>query len=535
MKSKMFKRATSILLVMIMLFLVGTINVSAKDSYTLLAREMLSQMDNSELYLEVYDLIDEAVKDFETELILDDDIYITPDELRMVFDAVYSDRPEYYWHRNSYSIGTDMYNPERALAIYLFYYIDEETSANIAEDFFEETDIILSGITKYMSEYEIVKYLHDTLIDRITFVSGAQHAHTTYGGLVTNEAVCEGYARAFQYLLNRLDMNCLFVTGSVDGGDHAWNLVEIDEKWYMIDLTWDDASVEDWESIPFETTSTARILRTYCNTTFDMMEEDHTLVPSSVARKAYYAYMPSCVYTDANYFYVNSLYVDASNPSVEGVAYALSHPADDSVRLYINGDCDAFFDWFSKNMADIYLAADIPFDVVCSPVFLSYKEVAMYMKSGKGTYTLHGTITTHGYTSVPTTISLFAEGEEDVPLYSKSFTGISASYAVYDLEPGIYTLRVAKDDNTTRDYAVTITSSDVTQNVVTKKLADINCDDHIDNKDVVYVMQYLLEMRDIDAGYDLTVADVNNDGSVDNKDAVFLSRVLVGKEILAAR
>ncbi|MDE6061101.1 MAG: leucine-rich repeat protein, partial [Clostridia bacterium] len=54
-------------------------------------------------------------------------------------------------------------------------------------------------------------------------------------------AVCEGYARSFQLLLNYNNVNNIFVTGTVKSGEHAWNLVQLDDgEWYWFDLTFDD-------------------------------------------------------------------------------------------------------------------------------------------------------------------------------------------------------------------------------------------------------------------------------------------------------
>lgn len=35
-------------------------------------------------------------------------------------------------------------------------------------------------------------------------------------------------------------LECRFVSGTADGGGHAWNQVKVNGKWYYIDCTWDD-------------------------------------------------------------------------------------------------------------------------------------------------------------------------------------------------------------------------------------------------------------------------------------------------------
>ncbi len=63
-----------------------------------------------------------------------------------------------------------------------------------------------------------------------------------------NGPVCEGYARAFKILCNRLNIPCVLVDGKASylGGArevHMWNYVQMeDEHWYAVDLTWNDPS-----------------------------------------------------------------------------------------------------------------------------------------------------------------------------------------------------------------------------------------------------------------------------------------------------
>ena len=52
------------------------------------------------------------------------------------------------------------------------------------------------------------------------------------------KAVCAGYAKAFQLLLNALGIECTYVTSDT----HAWNLVRLEGDYYHIDATWDDSS-----------------------------------------------------------------------------------------------------------------------------------------------------------------------------------------------------------------------------------------------------------------------------------------------------
>ena len=98
--------------------------------------------------------------------------------------------------------------------------------------------------------YDDIKMVHDYLVDSISYDSSLskENIYNIYGALVNRECVCEGYARAFKYLLDELDIPCVMVigTGTNSQGEtenHAWNYVQLNGTWYAVDSTWDDPVV----------------------------------------------------------------------------------------------------------------------------------------------------------------------------------------------------------------------------------------------------------------------------------------------------
>lgn len=74
-----------------------------------------------------------------------------------------------------------------------------------------------------------------------TSVSGTtskQNSYTPYGPLVDRIGVCQGYAIAYNLMLNYLDIDSEYI-GSLKA-NHAWNIVSIDGKKYIVDTTHDD-------------------------------------------------------------------------------------------------------------------------------------------------------------------------------------------------------------------------------------------------------------------------------------------------------
>ena len=98
------------------------------------------------------------------------------------------------------------------------------------------------------SDYEKVKIVHDAINADLKYAyespgvpSNEPWAHNILGACQNGEGVCECYARTFQAVLNYLDIDNYFVSGTAEGGDHAWNAVRLDDgSCYYVDCTWDD-------------------------------------------------------------------------------------------------------------------------------------------------------------------------------------------------------------------------------------------------------------------------------------------------------
>ena len=120
-------------------------------------------------------------------------------------------------------------------------------------------DDIIDGIPNGASEYEVLDYFNDWLTQNNSYnssddlnaidhdcrecVSAFLHSSGEAG------PVCEGYARAFKVLCDKVDIPCTLVTGmgyaNGDSEPHMWNTVQMgDDKWYAVDVTWDDPVVK---------------------------------------------------------------------------------------------------------------------------------------------------------------------------------------------------------------------------------------------------------------------------------------------------
>ncbi len=113
--------------------------------------------------------------------------------------------------------------------------------------------IISSTITSDMNDYEKVKAIHDYIILNCAYDTRAEEnisaipnaSYHPEGCLLYKICVCQGYAESFELFMNALGIKSKLLTGyatqkNVETTSHAWNSVKLGNKWYQIDLTWDD-------------------------------------------------------------------------------------------------------------------------------------------------------------------------------------------------------------------------------------------------------------------------------------------------------
>ena len=108
---------------------------------------------------------------------------------------------------------------------------------------------VISGLSG--SNYNKIKYIHDYLIDNISYdeTVSKSNIYNSYGALINRQCVCEGYSKAFKYLLDEAGIQNVIVIGKATNSEgksenHSWNYVLLNNKWYAIDVTWDDPIIK---------------------------------------------------------------------------------------------------------------------------------------------------------------------------------------------------------------------------------------------------------------------------------------------------
>ena len=133
------------------------------------------------------------------------------------------------------------------------YLTDEFSSKEKIDETIQEIEKIKAYFVqnKKANTYENIKIVHDYLVERIEYEQtiSKSNIYDLYGALINKQCVCEGYAKAFKYLMDSIDIPCTIVIGKATNSEdntenHAWNYVQLDGIWYAVDCTWDDPILE---------------------------------------------------------------------------------------------------------------------------------------------------------------------------------------------------------------------------------------------------------------------------------------------------
>ena len=164
-------------------------------------------------------------------------------DIDKVFQCVLNDHPEYFYVEGyTYTKYTRLGHLVK-LDFSGSFSMDVDEARSRREQIHLAVEQLLSQAPKDGADYEKIRYVYETLIRNTEYDLDSTDNQNIYSVFINRVSVCQGYAKATQYLLNRMGIACTMVIGSVDTGEgHAWNLVKADGDYYYLDTTWGDAS-----------------------------------------------------------------------------------------------------------------------------------------------------------------------------------------------------------------------------------------------------------------------------------------------------
>ncbi len=307
-------------------FLAGCIDVTVSDYMPSVDEQ---QATVSSAYLneqEIYDgLTAEMAKG---NLLIDLNGIFEDDMLTAVLNRIGNDFPEYYWIGYKYYIATTSGTFMETTSTVSFHGTDAYEPQVILDKLSEieaAANEIISSMPQGLDDFEKALYVHDYIANNTVYATEKKGVDeigtwdTAYGCLVLGEAVCGGYAKAFSYVMKQLGIDCGVVTGEVsdENGEnvgHAWNYVMIENKYYWLDVTWDD---NDDETNP--------VSHTY------FLIDDMRMNKNRILHKEQF-FVPTCYSMEQNYFVRYNSYFTVYVAEDVGKAL-MSSPTERKVEL----------------------------------------------------------------------------------------------------------------------------------------------------------------------------------------------------------
>ena len=182
---------------------------------------------------------------------------------QVAVDAISLDNPELFFidfskiYLNTYSLTSGdktTYSVHIDKGSNSSFYIQGISSKDQINNILSQTDtirqMIVQAIPANSTNFQKILYVHDWLIENLSYdeTLGEANRSNIYGALIEKKVTCQGYAKAFKYIMDALSVPCVLVKGDATNSTgqtekHMWDYVMINDGWYAVDATWDDPIV----------------------------------------------------------------------------------------------------------------------------------------------------------------------------------------------------------------------------------------------------------------------------------------------------
>ncbi len=219
------------------------------------------------------------------------------DVLQRAYEAVMADYGDLFWvsgyQYNTYSSGDDVVGIEFAPK-----YTMSKDQRDVYQATIEATaNEWLSGINESAGDFEKALYVFETLIEKVDYNPDSQENQNILSVFLYQSTVCQGYADAAWYLLDRLGVRSTVITGEANGESHAWNLVYLDNAYYFMDVTWGNSKYLNGNN-----DTEKRVNYAYLAMTTEEISQNHVITSGFE--------VPECLSNADNYYVHKGLYYD---------------------------------------------------------------------------------------------------------------------------------------------------------------------------------------------------------------------------------
>ena len=272
----------------------------------------------SQLQQQTYDQIYDCIINYKDKITL---LTTEKDDIAAAYEAVMADYGNLFWI-NGYQYNT--YTSNEVIVSVEFepkYTMTEEQRDIYQLKVDAVVDEWLAGISVDASDFDKALYVFETLVEKVDYVSDSEENQNILSVFLYQQTVCQGYADAAWYMLDKLGIPNTIITGTANNESHAWNLVFLDDAYYYMDVTWGNSKYLDSNN-----DATKRVNYAYLAMTTEEISQNHVITTSFE--------VPECLSNIDNYFVHKGLYYDWFGVDSIGAKLSASYQAgEDEISL----------------------------------------------------------------------------------------------------------------------------------------------------------------------------------------------------------
>ena len=239
------------------------------------------------------------------------------DVLQKAYEAVMADHGDLFWI-NGYQFITYKSGDKVVGIEFLPKYTITKDQRDVYQATIEATaDEWLSGISDSASDFDKALYVFETLVNKVDYNTDSDENQNILSVFLYQSTVCQGYADAAWYLLDRLGIDSTIIVGTANGENHAWNLVYLDGAYYFMDVTWGNSKYLDGNN-----DAAKRVNYAYFAMTTEEISQNHVITSSFE--------VPECLSNQDNYYVHQGLYYDQFAPEAIGSRFEESYKSGEA-------------------------------------------------------------------------------------------------------------------------------------------------------------------------------------------------------------
>ncbi len=118
------------------------------------------------------------------------------------------------------------------------YLFPKDEVKQLLDDCYKWGNYLINKMPANMSVQQQALWLHDVIIENVQYGNiDSFRAHSVIGVIKDKIAVCEGIARTYKFLCDMAGIPCIYLSGTLNGEPHGWNMIWAAGGTSFVDVT----------------------------------------------------------------------------------------------------------------------------------------------------------------------------------------------------------------------------------------------------------------------------------------------------------